>query len=100
MFFRLSEDLRENNRDYYFLVINKDNSKDIFYSSLKSLNILTPNGNNLPFQANWAKNKVLKERNFKEAKEFILSTMGKSFALRAKVFNEFLEYFPDMREKI
>lgn len=93
----IKENLRENTKDYYFLVINKNDTNDIFTTSLKSLNILTPNGNNLPFQANWAKNKLLQHRNFTEAKDFILETMAKSFALRARIYNEFLEYFPEFK---
>lgn len=93
----IKENLKENNKDYYFLVINKDDTNDIFATSLKNLNELTPNGNNLPFQANWTKNKTLKNRNFDEAKVFILSTMAKSFALRAKVYSEFLHYFPEFQ---
>lgn len=42
--------MRENNKDYYFLVINKTNNADIFFNSLKMLYELIPNGNNLPFQ--------------------------------------------------
>ncbi|MCX2683449.1 restriction endonuclease [Campylobacter sp. MIT 21-1685] len=87
----------QNSRDYYFLVINKNDTRDIFATSLKSLNVLTPNGNNLPFQANWAKNKILQNRNFTEAKDFILGAMAKSFALRARIYNKFLEYFPEFR---
>lgn len=45
-------------RDYYFLVVNKKNNKDIFINSLKGLTILTKNKNNLPFQISWKKNKV------------------------------------------
>jgi len=46
----LKKDLNKNDKDYYFLVINKQNNKDIFLNSLKSLAVLQPNGNNLPFQ--------------------------------------------------
>lgn len=94
----IKENLQENSKDYYFLVINKNNTSDIFTTSLKNINELTPNGNNLPFQANWTKNKILKNRNFEEAKAFILSTMAKSFALRARVYSEFLHYFPEFKD--
>lgn len=41
-----------NKKDYYFIVINKNNSKDII---VNSLTILSPNINNLPFQICWNK---------------------------------------------
>ena len=47
----LSENLQENTTDYYFLIINKDNPNDVFATSLKGLETINPNGNNLPFQA-------------------------------------------------
>ena len=47
-------------KDYYFLVANKNDPKDIIINSLKGLEILQPNINNLPFQVCWDKN-----RNFK-----------------------------------
>ena len=47
----LKENLAPNDRDYYFLIINKDNPSDVFATSLKCLESILPNGNNLPFQA-------------------------------------------------
>lgn len=44
-------------KDYYFLVLNKNNNQDIIINSVKGLNILTPNINNLPFQVKWDKNR-------------------------------------------
>lgn len=44
-------------RDYYFLVINKTNSTDIIINSIKGLSCLTKNYNNLPFQVNWKYNR-------------------------------------------
>ena len=48
---------KSNKKDYYFIVINKNNSKDIIVNSLKGLTILSPNINNLPFQICWNKNR-------------------------------------------
>jgi len=48
---------RNYKKDYYFLVINKNNTKDIVINSIKGLNKLYPNTNNLPFQICWDKNK-------------------------------------------
>lgn len=43
-------------KDYYFLVIDKCDTKNIIINSLKGLSLLTPNINNLPFQIKWDKN--------------------------------------------
>jgi len=43
-------------KDYYFLVLNKSNNKNIIINSVKGLTHLTPNLNNLPFQVKWNKN--------------------------------------------
>lgn len=45
-------------KDYYFLVLNKTNSKDVIINSLKGLTYLTPNSNNMPFQICWNKNRT------------------------------------------
>lgn len=47
-------------RDYYFLVVNKTNTKDIIINSLKGLTTLTPNANNLPFQVRWDRNSTFR----------------------------------------
>jgi hypothetical protein len=44
-------------KDYYFLVLNKKNNRDIIINSVKGLTCLTPNSNNLPFQVCWNKNR-------------------------------------------
>lgn len=64
--------------DYYFLVINKTEADDVFFTSLKTIQTLTPNGNNLPFQCVWSKNRVRIERSFKESQYFLLSSFKDS----------------------
>lgn len=44
-------------KDYYFIVLNKTNTKNIIINSIKGLTFLTPNINNLPFQICWNNNK-------------------------------------------
>lgn len=61
-------------KDYYFLVINKINTKDIIVNSFKGLNLLTPNINNLPFQIKWKDNKIFK---FKDIKDKFLKAISK-----------------------
>ena len=58
--------------DYYFLLINKNDTKDCFYTSLKRIKTLVPNGNNLPFQCNWAENREFSNRSEIEAMRYIL----------------------------
>ena len=44
-----------NPRDYHIIVLNKV-TNEVYLTSLKSLNTLTSNGNNLPFQIKWKDN--------------------------------------------
>jgi len=52
-----------NKKDYYFLVLNKNNSNDIIINSLKGLRTVTQNLNNLPFQIKWCDNKIFEYKN-------------------------------------
>lgn len=96
----LRQDITPNNKDYYFLIINKNDSKDIYTTSLKTINKIVPNGNNLPFQARWDENKYAINRSFDEARDYLLQTMGKSFKLRSRVYDQFIEYFPEFKRLI
>ena len=58
--------------DYYFLIVNKNDATDVFWTSLKRIERLQPNGNNLPFQCNWAGNRNWSNRSEEEAMEYIL----------------------------
>lgn len=61
-----------NKKDYYFIVLNKTDTKDIIVNSVKGLSILTPNSNNLPFQVCWDKNRTFKyEKINKKITQFI-----------------------------
>ncbi|MDD7847374.1 hypothetical protein [Metamycoplasma hyosynoviae] len=84
--------MEDNNRDYYFLVINKENNRNIFFNSLKKLYELNPNGNNLPFQCVWNKNREKVNRTYEESKNFIMKNFYKSAKKRAKLFFDFEEY--------
>ncbi len=84
-FQKLHKDLGKNtNRDYYFLIINKNDPKDVFINSLKGIQTLQPN--NLPFQCKWDNNREIVQRNFIESKNFILSALAKSVKLRANIY--------------
>lgn len=75
--------------DYYFLVVNKKIPGDVFWTSLKRLPELTPNGNNPPFQCNWSKNRTHANRSPAEAENYILSCLRQTFVLRAKALESF-----------
>ncbi|WQZ80710.1 restriction endonuclease [Helicobacter pylori] len=84
-FQKLHKDLGKNtNRDYYFLIINKNDPKDVFINSLKGIQTLQPN--NLPFQCKWDNNREIVQRSFIESKNFILSALAKSVKLRANIY--------------
>lgn len=84
-FQKLHKDLGKNtNRDYYFLIINKNDPKDVFINSLKGIQTLQPN--NLPFQCKWDDNRKIVQRSFIESKNFILSALAKSVKLRANIY--------------
>ncbi len=91
-FQKLHKDLGKNtDRDYYFLIINKNDPKDIFINSLKGIQTLQPNGNNLPFQCKWDNNREIVQRDFDGSKNFILSALAESVKLR--VYLAFKEFF-------
>ena len=74
----------ENNRDYYIIVIDKSTGK-VYLQTLKSLQVLTPNGNNLPFQINWARNTEIVERSYEEAYEFLVGCFKQSVMKKIEV---------------
>ncbi len=96
-FQKLHKDLGKNtNRDYYFLIINKNDPKDIFINSLKGIQTLQPN--NLPFQCGWDNNREIIQRDFDGSKNFILSTLAKSVKLRSNIYLTFKEVFGEFFE--
>ena len=59
-------------KDYYFVVLNKSDSKDIIVNSVKGLTVLTPNINNLPYQVNWGQNREFVHESIeKSVKKFV-----------------------------
>lgn len=78
----LKEKGKDNVKDYYFLVVSKNDNKDVFFSSLKTLQTLTPNASNLPFQCKWKENRKRKERGEEEARAFVLGAFKKSLETR------------------
>ena len=104
-FKKLAKDLniKENKNDYYFLIVNKDDTKDIFYSSLKKIKNLVPNGSNLPFQCQWGENREKVDRTQEESVHFVLSKLADSINARVEAVSIFYECFPEfnkVKEKI
>lgn len=81
-------------KDYYFLIVNKNDLSDIFCSTLRGIENLTANGNNLPFQSRWQDNHRLIRRTFDESSDFIMSKFGESIKLRSDIYFNFKKYFP------
>lgn len=67
----------ENNRDYYIIVVDKS-TQNVYLQSLKSLQKLTPNGNNLPFQIKWSDNTHPVQRDYGQAYEFLVESYKES----------------------
>ncbi len=70
--------------DYYFLIINKNNPCDVFWTSLKRINKLVPNGNNLPFQCDWSGERDWANRNELDATRYILEQYLESWDKKVK----------------
>lgn len=95
LFAEMSKNARENDKDYYFLVVNKNIGHEAFIATLKSLQEIQANGNNLPFQCRWNNNKKPILRNYRETKKFLLACFGESVKKRADAYLSFLTYFPE-----
>lgn len=92
----LKELTRINPCDYGFIVVFKegqnDNVSNIFLTSLKRLDKLVSNGNNLPFQANWSQNKIWTSRSEKEQIEYIKEIYIDSWIKKANGIKPLLEW--------
>jgi len=64
-------------KDYYFIVLNKLDSKDIIVNSVKGLSLLTPNINNLPFQVCWDKNRRFNYENINKKVAMFIESLQK-----------------------
>ncbi len=68
---------KDNNRDYYIISLNKV-TNEVHLTSLKTLNKLTSNGNNLPFQIEWRVNTTPVQRTHAEAYDFLVGCYKES----------------------
>ena len=65
-------------KDYYFIVLNKKNNKDVIINSIKGLTKLNSNVNNLPFQICWNKNRFYEYKNINKIIKLFLKCLQKS----------------------
>ncbi len=71
---KLLENLDYNcDADYYFVVYFK-RSENFLVTSLKRIQTLTPNGNNLPFQCKWSDNDIFSTRTPEEQSKYLMDT--------------------------
>ena len=77
----VSENIR-NGFDYYYLVVNENDPQDVFWTSLKRIKDLQPNGSNPPFQCNWGANREWADRSEDESIEYILNVFLQSWDKR------------------
>ncbi|MCL1825603.1 MAG: hypothetical protein FWG26_06610 [Betaproteobacteria bacterium] len=77
--------------DYYFLVVSKNDVGDVFWTSLKKLNRVVPNGNNPPFQCAWRDNQKKVDRPSQDAVINLLKVLGETFRLRADAYRQYNE---------
>lgn len=71
--------------DYYFLIVNK-NDCSVHTTSLLKINKLTPNGNNLPFQAKWKDNFEKSNKTRQEAIDYVLKIFYESWEKKCSAF--------------
>lgn len=86
--------------DYFFMIINKIDTSDVLLTSLRSIETLTPNGNNLPFQCNWKNNRIIRCMDNKEEElVYILDMFKRSLELGSKKLSAYLDYIdPKLRK--
>jgi hypothetical protein len=85
---------KNKNKDYYFLVINKENTNEIIINSLLGLNKLTNNTNNLPFQIKWKNNKVYNFISIKYSINlYINCTKKNTINWKTKYLSDFTEIY-------
>ncbi|AWX42869.1 Uncharacterised protein [Metamycoplasma cloacale] len=89
----LAKNFTEHDSDYFFIIINKNNTSDIFYNSLRRIPHLTSNGNNPPFQCVWSKNRNIEIRTYEESKNYLMSVLYATVLKRAQILKEFRMIF-------
>lgn len=87
-------------RDFYYLVVNKNDLSDIFVVSLKHIAKVTPASNNPPFQAKWDDCRVPKHRTWEEAKNYLLGQWAESIMRLQKMLKAMPTYYPEFFREV
>ncbi len=75
-----------NKKDYYFIVLNKEDNTDIIVNSVKGLTTLTANINNLPFQVRWENNRLFTYKNINENIKLFVECLQKPKPSWSEIF--------------
>ena len=99
---RFWEELRDREtpdeqRDFYYLIVNKSNTSDVFVVSMKHIAEVILNPSNQPFQANWENCRHPVNRTWQEAKQYLLGMWAKSLHRQAELRNQGMPtYYPEI----
>lgn len=77
--------------DYYFIIYFK-NEESFLFTSLKRLETLTANGNNLPFQCKWSDNCDMTTRSLEEQSAYIMDTYFSSWVKKTNGFEPLMRW--------
>jgi hypothetical protein len=77
--------------DYYFVVYFKEDETFLF-TSLKRLNTLVANGNNLPFQCRWSDNCAASTRSSQEQAMYLMNTYITSWLKKTNGFEPLMKW--------
>ena len=87
----LTSNFKDSDADYYFIVYFK-NEEVFLFTSLKRIQTLSPNGNNLPFQCNWSKNWDPTDRTADAQREYLMNTFIQSYIQKARGLDILLDW--------
>lgn len=88
----LTENLNTSSEsDYYFIVYFKEEEM-FLVTSLKRIEELTPNGNNLPFQCNWSKNYEFTKRTLQEQSKYLMDIYFQSWLKKLNGFEPLMKW--------
>ena len=82
-------------RDFYYLVVNKRDTSDVFPVSLKHIASLNPNPRNEPFQAKWKDCREPVDRTWREARSFLLSKWADTVKSAQKTWGAMPKHYPE-----
>ena len=80
-----------NDADYYFIIYFKE-TNHFFFTSLKRIDKLVSNGNNLPYQCNWKQNQYYTERKPEEQSQYLMNMYYDSWVKKTGGFAPLLKW--------